>query len=477
MRRGNAMRLNVGLVAAGLMTVMWGVGAGCGSSSPSNQQDAAVGDAPVQFDAAHDVAPAPDDAGPTCGSFYEPSGCGWELSRCTVKKENSDECGGDLDCVDSGLYGLVCLRKCNCSAECGFNTICLPAKTTDYSDTTAATQIIGAARGHCFYSFCGGEGDSTSPFGNGSLFGACDLGKDGFIKAGKVDTRPGTCFPLSTHVPEGYLKIGLCQQAGSAARGAACSFTTDQCADPTTYDACAVGSVCIGRRNDATGTCAKLCDPKGDGFNPAVTGGCAADSNVTHDQYCQDTSSYQRDCTRTDGGVDYGDDIFYTHLGFCVDSQGCDALSAANTCANVTSDGGVALHSCEPTNPIDPNGLCGDSGDVGPHGTCNGTLLCQPGYVCITTQSQSQGTCEKYCGMGENDGKLPCAAGEVCTKILYGSDPSSACDDDPWTLNFGICRPDTRQDGGVEPDGAVGDAAPDDATVPDAQPHDGGTDT
>ena len=462
------MHLKLWVVSLGLVAAFaFGVGCNCGGNSGETHQDAGP-DAPIpQFDGGKDQGPEQDDAGPTCGTFTAPNGCGFELSSCTVAAVNSDECGGDIDCVDAGLFGLVCLKTCTCTAECGFSTICLPSKTTDYVSAATATQIIGSARGHCFYSFCGGEGDDTSPFGNGNFFGACDMGADAFIKPGKVDTLPGTCFPLSTDVQEGYVPMGLCQEAGSKPRGGTCSFSTNECFERTTFDACAVGTTCIGRQGDETGTCAKLCDPNATGFNPAVAGDCAADNQVTHDQFCQDSSDYQSgDCVVSDGGVvDYKTPTSYNYVGFCVDTQGCDVLAAANTCANVTSDGGVPMHSCEPTSAVDSYGLCGTGGDVGLGGTCNNTLLCQPGLVCITVGTATNGACEKYCGLGPNVAKMPCGTGEVCDKILYGSDSSAECWDDPWTLGFGICKPDTRQDGGAEDggleDGGLEDGAPD----------------
>jgi hypothetical protein len=448
-RRVTNMRLISRLVGVALAAAMaFNAGCGCGGNSTANQQDAAP-DAPPQFDGPHDVAPFQDDAGPECGTFAQPNGCGFELTRCNTAKTNSDECGDDLDCVDTGLYGLVCLRKCTCSAECGINTICLPSNTGDYDTYTEASAFFKNAKGHCFYSFCGGGGSYEAAVGNGSLFGPCTLGGESYFKPGKVQTRPGTCSPLWTHEPNGTT-LGICEEAGAVKRGGTCSFDVNQCEAPSTFDACAVGSVCIGRRGQLTGTCAKLCDPSATGFNPAVTGVCASDSDLAHDQYCQDSSDYQRDCTESDAGVSYGTDIFLRAIGFCVDTPGCDVFAAANNCASAVSDGGVAWNGCEPTTPVDPYGLCGPTGSVGLGGTCNNSLLCQAGFVCITTSGSSNGTCEKYCGFGPNAGKWPCAGGEYCDPILYGSDPSSECWDDPWTLGFGICRPDTRQDGGTD---------------------------
>ena len=446
------MRLVRGLVGLSLAAALAvGPGCSCGGNSTENQQDAAV-DALHQFDATVD-GPVQEDAGPTCGSFTQPNGCGWELARCTAAKINSDECGGDLDCIDSGLYGLVCLKKCNCTEECGLNTICLPTKAADYADSAGATQIVGNAKGHCFYSFCGGEGDSTSPLGNGSFFGACTMGAEAYLRSGAVHTRPGTCSPIFDDVDSGYIKVGQCEEAGAIARGGTCSFKLNQCYESSHFDLCAEGSVCIGRKNQAVGSCAKLCDPHADGFNPAVPGDCAADTDVAHDQYCQDSSDYQWMCT---DGVDGGAPTYTSipvrnYVGFCVDTQGCDLFAAANACATVVSDGGVAWNGCEPTSAVDSYGLCGATGSVTLGGTCNNTsLLCQAGLVCITQGSASTGTCEKYCGLGVNDGKWPCDSGQMCDKILYGSDPGTGCFNDPWSLGFGICKPDTRQDAGTD---------------------------
>jgi hypothetical protein len=445
-------RLVRGLLGVSLAAALaFGSGCSCGGNTADNPQDAAP-DSFHQFDATSDV-PLPD-ASPTCNPFTAAAGCGFELTACTAAKTNSDECGGDLDCVDSGLYGLTCLKKCNCSEECGVNNICMPSKSSDYVGTDA-TQIIGSANGHCFYSFCGGEGDSTSPVGNGSFFGACTMGAEAYFKAGAVHSRPGTCFPIFNDVDEGYIKVGQCQEIGAVKRGGQCSFDLNQCYEPSTFDTCALGTTCIGRQGSQVGTCAKLCDPHATGFNPAVPGGCAADTDVAHDQYCQDSSDYQWDCTDpvVDGGVPtYRGTPVRNYVGFCVDTQGCDLFAAANACATVVSDGGVAWNGCEPTSPVDSYGLCGVTGSVGLGGTCNSTLLCQGGLVCITTSTSTTGTCEKYCGLGPNDGKWPCGSGEMCDRIRYGSDTNPKCWNDPLSLGFGICKPDTRQDAGVQQD-------------------------
>ena len=445
------MRLVRGLVGVSFAVALaFGSGYGCGGNNSGNQQDAAA-DILHQFDADHEAAPVQDDAGPTCGTFTAPDGCGFELKKCITAKANSDECFG-LDCVDTGTYGLVCLKKCNCTAECGLNTICLPSKASDYADSQGATQVVNNAKGHCYYSFCGGEGDSTSPIGNGNFFGPCTMGAESYFRSGAVQTRAGTCFPIFSDVPSGYIKTGQCQEAGSVKRGGDCSFGTNQCYEPSHFDSCAVGTTCIGRQGDQTGTCAKLCNPKADGFNPAVPGDCVADSDIPHDQYCQDSSDYQWDCVdpTTDGGVPtYTAPLVRNYVGFCVDTQGCDVFAAANNCASAVSDGGVAWNGCEPTSPVNAYGLCGTTGSVALGGTCNNTLLCQQGLVCITLGSAVNGACEQYCGLGPNDGKWPCGTGEFCDRILYGSDPGAGCFNDPLSLGFGICKPDTRQDGGV----------------------------
>jgi hypothetical protein len=445
------MRRFSGLVGLSLaLALPFGSGCSCGGSTTENQRDGAADTAP-QFDAIHDQGPVQDDGGASCGTFKAADGCGFELTRCTTVKNSSDECGGDLDCIDTGLYGLQCLKKCGCSAECGINTICLPSKASDYVDAPSATQFTGSAKGHCYYSFCGGQGDATSPLGNGNFFGACTMGAEDFLRAGAVQTRPGTCYPIFSDVPDGYLKVGQCQEAGSKPRGATCSFDPNQCYESSTFDACAVGAVCIGHQGNPAGTCAKMCNPKAAGFNPAVPGDCAADSDVLHDQYCQDSSNYQWDCTDNgDAGVAYVAPTVYDYVGFCVDTQGCDIFAAANNCATTVSDGGVAWNGCEPTSEVNSYGLCGAAGTVALGGECNNTTLnCQKDLVCITLGSASTGACEKYCGLGPNDGKWPCESGQYCDRIRFGSDPGAGCWNDPLSLGFGICKPDTRQDGGT----------------------------
>lgn len=424
---------------------------GCGGNNSGNQQDAAA-DVMHQFDAQRDQGQVQDDAGPTCGTFTQPMGCGFELMSCNTVKSNSDECGGDLDCVDTNLYGTVCLKKCSCSAECGVNTVCLPSKSTDYTNASAAGTYIGSAKGHCYFSFCGLEGDTTSPVGNGNFFGPCNLGGEAYIKSGAVQTRPGTCFPIFNDSDEGYLEVGQCQEAGAKKRGESCSFDVNQCYEPATFETCAVGSICIGRQGDDSGTCAKLCNPHAEGFNPAITGDCAADGDVTHDQYCQDSSDYQWDCTEPTVAGDpptYNSVPVRSYVGFCVDTQACDLFASASNCTNAQDPEGNPLPGCEPTSPLSSYGLCGKVGAVPLGGTCNNSLLCEDKLVCITSGGSSTGACEKYCGLGVNAGKWPCDTNQICESILYGSDPGAGCWNDPWSLAFGICKPDTRQDGGT----------------------------
>jgi len=179
-----------------------------------------------------------------------------------------------------------------------------------------------------------------------------------------------------------------------------------------------------------------------------VPGECAADGVVPYDQYCQDASDYQRECEVVDGQVTYKDNIFVNSVGFCVDTPACDIFAQA-PCALVVGDGGVPLNGCEPTSPVHSYGLCRPTGAAGLGELCTPTIRCEPGLVCITKPGSSAGTCERYCGLGPNEGKAVCPLGEYCTPVLFGNDPSSECWDDPWTLSFGICRPDPRQDGGV----------------------------
>jgi hypothetical protein len=453
------MRLILGLMSGAVVAlVALAAGCSCGGNDPATPQDAATDSGPKFDRMLHDAASAQDDAGPTCGTFKAPDGCGFEMWQCTVAKTNSDECGNDLDCVDTNLYGLVCLRKCNCSAECGVNTICLPSKADDYAKATDATRFVNNAKGHCFWSFCGDEGTAQPRVGNGVFFGACALGGDAFIKAGKVGTRPGTCIPEISAGPSALPVFGLCQEAGEKPRGGTCSFSLNQCADPASFERCAAGTVCIGHQGDQTGTCAKLCDPSVPGFSPTIPDACGADSDVPYDQYCQDSSSYFPQWSYATDGVTpvcSTSVFFYTYVGYCVDAHGCDALAAASNCGGVISDGGVPLNGCEPTNSVTSYGQCSVTGNVPLGGTCNGTLLCQPNLVCITSGGSVQGMCERYCGLGPNAAKWPCDSGQYCDAILYGSDatPGKTCYDDPWSQGYGICRPDTRQDGGLAQDG------------------------
>ncbi|HEY3359646.1 MAG TPA: hypothetical protein VGQ83_40725 [Polyangia bacterium] len=431
------------------------LGGGCGSSTAGVQKDAGADTAP-QLDAAQQNDAGPQTDGPACGAFKSLAGCALELKTCTAADvDNSEECGGDLDCVKTELFDQpVCLRKCGCTAECPAETFCYPAKVSDYASTTSYSQWVGKALGHCFWSFCGQAAYASSTLKNGELLGACKLGGEAFIRQGKVDTRDGTCWPIASDWP-----FGQCFAGGAAPRGGACTFDADTCTDPTTVTGCAPGNICVGRAGEAMGSCAKVCDPSTASFDPSAPGACAGDTNVTHDQYCQDSSTYFRLAPDADGGVGALGELTPAYAGFCTDLHGCDILAAANQCAAVVGDGGVPWNTCEPTTNVDPYGLCSPSGAVAPGGDCDGTNLCGVGYTCIYVNGATQGTCQAYCGLAANGpsdggvGKHPCPADQFCEQIFTATDPTPETDpnDDPLSLTWGVCVPLPAQtDGGVD---------------------------
>jgi hypothetical protein len=429
--------------------------AACGSTSGgSGRQDAAVDTQVPQVDANIDVAAQFDAAapdGPTCGTFQTLTGCDVEMTACTTADvENSDECGGDLDCVQSELFTRpMCLRKCNCTAECPPSSFCYPAKLTDYTSSGVASSLVGKVMGHCFLSLCGQGAISNSSIKNGDLLGPCKLGGEAFIKPGKVDTRDGTCLPIATDWP-----LGECLPGGTSPRGGECSFDTTGCTDPATFVGCKPGALCIGHQGEATGWCAKTCDPSTEGFDPTAPGSCAADTEVTYDQFCQDSSSYYRPTPDPDAGVELGE-LTPAYVGFCTDLHACDALAASNQCDGVVWDGGVAWNNCEPTTPLNPFGLCTPSGSVAAEADCDADNLCQPGYICLFVAGATQGSCRQFCGLAENGpsdaglGEHPCPADQFCGQVLTEEDPTPESDpnDDILSLNWGGCLPIT--DGGV----------------------------
>jgi hypothetical protein len=426
---------------------------GCGGTTAGRPLDAGA-DA-IQLDAvAQDDTAIPSD-GPSCGTFKQLTGCDVELQTCTTADvDNSAECGGDLDCVQTELLVQpVCLRKCNCTAECAPDTFCYPAKISDYTSSSSYSQWVGKAAGHCFYSFCGQGAYSNSTIKNGDLLGGCKLGGEAFIRPGKVETRDGTCWPIASDWP-----LGQCFAGGSSPRGGDCTFGTTGCTDPATFTGCAQGAVCVGHQGEATGSCAKLCDPTASGFDPSIPGQCAADSNLTHDQYCQDSSSYFRLAPNADAGVDALGELTPAYGGFCTDLHACDVLAASNQCQSVVADGGVAWDTCEPTTNVNPYGLCNPSGAVAPGGRCDATNLCGVGYSCIYVSGATQGTCQQYCGLGANGpsdagvGKHPCPSDQTCAPILTAADPTPDTDpnDDPLSLTWGVCVPTPVGDGGVD---------------------------
>jgi hypothetical protein len=385
-------------------------------------------DAPA-VDGAADAAAldAARQDGPRDGQALDGGACQWvdrdcskELDACTIP----GDCNG-LACVDTPLWGKRCLRTCACAAQCPFDMFCLPTAATAYATGFSEYATMG---GHCFFSVCGAA--PTKAWNNGVLRGACAAGGEGYLKPGAVTARPGTCSAI-----DDVDNYGQCLPGGGVPRGGTCTFSGAPCPRRADYLGCGVGNYCIGTSGAATGTCHKACDPTGASFNPAVPGTCAADTQVTHDQFCWDRSTYDRISATS---------IRTARDGWCVDTKGCDVLAAADACAGT---GTV----CRLDNPVSSYGLC--AGTIGSAtAACNATTPCVNGSFC-DIPSGTAGACKPLCGHGAKAGTKPCVGGSFCATVFYQPDPTPGSDitDDQTALDWGGCVP--IPDGGV-PDGA-----------------------
>ena len=231
--------------------------------------------------------------------------------------------------------------------------------------------------------------------------------------------------------------FGLCFAGGTVPRGGTCTFT-DACVKRADYLACEPANYCLGSSGATTGTCTKTCDPTRPGLDPSVAGGdCALDDHVTHDQYCFDRSSYERQTATS---------IRPARDGWCVDSKGCDVLAATDECSGTG-------RACEVLNPVSSFGVCeGTIGAATELGACSSTTACANGLYC-DIPSGTAGTCKLYCSRGTPSFPKACPGGKWCAPVFYTPDPTPGSDvtDDQTALNWGGCV--TIPDGGV-PDGA-----------------------
>ena len=371
--------------------------AGCGDNVRPAQVDAAVPDAPEPQDATQNDLVAHSNA------------CEIEYHRC--------EDAGAAFCLDAGLecvsvrvdtHASVCLRRCNDTQECPFNSYCVPSEVVFGGLTLAAH--------HCFGSVCG------KTYGNGELFGACTVGGDNLVRLDAGQQRPGTCIPIDTDAGTGVCaESGLVGDGGVPASGRdeTCSLDMVQLGCPPRGSpdliGCITGTTCLGPLCEAFGTCALLCDPR---LDPEAQ--CAVTAGKPK-QYCRDISLLTLGAS---GKLHLG------YVGVCQESPLC-RLFAPRVDGGAPATGCAASDECYPTTMVTTNGSCGQHGTVAVGEDCQYLNNCVAGSICVGTDPCGAGTCQRLCPLPD-DGQ--CGTGNTCvgvaldtTQLTVKSTPWGVC--------------------------------------------------
>jgi hypothetical protein len=364
--------------------------------------------------------PAQDAAAPL---VVQDGACGREFQSCQDQPDDfCTEFG--LDCVPVGVdsAGKICLRRCESTRTCPYNSYCVPDTTKiDYGG------LILAAR-HCFLSFCG------KPYGNGEVpFGTCLVGGDNMARVGPEEQRPGTCVPVDSDAG-----VGVCTERGSdddggtagvADRDESCTSDMEAAGCPARGQVigCAAGMVCVGRQGDPEGQCRLLCDPGA--AAPSSTASCAPFPENPK-QWCWDLSSVL---------VGASGRVLVGYWGVCTETPACDLFSQDADCR--------AGEGCIPTTMVSPHGVCFGAGQS--TGACAVEGECAPGLLC--TLEGDGGACRELCDM--DGGVVACGGGEVCQGVAL--DPQSP---QVASSTWGVCAAPGAGGAAVTPDGGVGDA-------------------
>ncbi|MBI5477346.1 MAG: hypothetical protein HY906_00735 [Deltaproteobacteria bacterium] len=369
--------------------------AGCGDNRQPPQQDAAADDAPEPQDARQNDLVA------------DPMACEREYQRC--------EDAGPGFCLDAGLECVsvrvdnpasVCLRRCADTAECPFNSYCVP--------TEVEWGGLKLAAHHCFGSVCG------QAYGNGELFGACSVGGDNLVKLDAGQQRPGTCIPIDTDAG-----TGACLESGSEADGGVTSGRDQTCSldmvrllcpPRAEVIACVTGTTCIGQLCQEYGNCALLCDPRLD-----PEGQCTVGTGKPK-QYCQDVSLLTLGVS---GKLHLG------YVGVCQANPLCRLFAPR-------ADGGAPAAGCDPTDECFPstmattNGVCFKPGDPVVGAACAYLNDCSAGSICVGGDPCGAGTCRALCPLPD-DGQT-CGAGLVCAGVALDSTQPTV-----KSIPWGVC--------------------------------------
>jgi hypothetical protein len=389
MRR--AAHLTCCLFALGTLAVA----VGCGDNHPANVSDAGQRD-----------APEPQDAPPDDLVVKLTTACTIEFRRC--EDAGTDFCLAEgLDCVPVRVDTPVsiCLRRCGDTADCPFNSYCVPTKV-EWGGLSLAAH-------HCFDSVCG------KVYGNGDLFGACTVGGDNLVSLDAGQQRPGTCIPIDTDAGIGAcVESGNDTTGGTAGRDEPCSLdlVTPPCPSRQEVVGCVAGTACVGGACDAVGSCALLCDPRLD-----PEGQCTVGAGKPK-QYCQDSSLLT---------VGASGKLHLGYFGVCQTFPRC-RLFTPPVDGGAPATGCNPADACYPTTMASTNGVCAPAGTLAAGEGCQFASDCAVGTLCVGTDACGGGTCRTLCALPD-DGQS-CGAGSVCVGVVLDAAQSTV-----MSIPWGVC--------------------------------------
>jgi hypothetical protein len=377
---------------------------------------------PVAYDSGVPDESVLQDAAQNNDLVASPNACTIEFKRC--ENEDAGFCLAEgLECVPVRVdtQAMVCLRRCGDTADCPFNSYCVPSKV-EWGGLSLAAH-------HCFGSVCG------KTYGNGDLFGACNVGGDNLVSLDAGQQRPGTCLPLDTDAGTGAcFESGGDATGGTAGRDETCYLDLTQLGCPTRRDlvGCVTGTTCVGPPCEGYGSCALLCDPRLD-----PEGQCTVSAGKPR-QYCQDISLFTLGAS---GKLHLG------YVGVCQANPRCTLFAPRQ-------DGGAPAPGCNPTDGcytttmVTTNGACASAGTPVAGEECRFLNNCAAGSICVGTDPCGGGTCRTLCPLP--DAGQVCGAGMVCVGVALDSNQPTVLSA-PW----GVCVAESSARSAARPRVAV----------------------
>jgi hypothetical protein len=394
-------RLALVALLSGMLAV-----AGCGDNHGDPERDAAAEDAAEVQDA------------PPSDLVADPMACTREYKRC--EHEDPGFCREmGLDCVQVRVdtQASVCLRRCDDTADCPFNSYCVPTKV-EWGGLSLAAK-------HCIGSVCG------KTYGNGELFGACSVGGDNLVSLDAGQQRPGTCLPIDTDAGTGAcLESGNETTGTTAERDQSCSLDREVLGCPFRPDvvACVAGTTCIGQLCEGYGSCALLCDPRLD-----PEGQCTVGAGKPK-QFCQDISLLTLGAS---GKLHTG------YVGVCQSNPLC-RLFAERLDGGAPAAGCGPADECYPSTMVTTNGVCSQHGAPAVGEECQFLNDCASGSICVGDDPCGKGVCRRLCPLPD-DG-LTCGTGLSCHGVaLDTSQPTVK------SMPWGVCEPQSTARSATRP--------------------------